>query len=172
MTNVFRSNDGDAAVGSEWIERLKRTALTHPLGRSRLCLHHSDDDTLHEMIIAITRDTLFQPHRHLTKSESYLMIEGRMILIMFSDDGVPMRAILFAPPGQGGTICFRLSKSIYHALLPLNDVVVFQEATNGPFKRGEASLAPWAPTEIGELRVFLERAAISCGVRPEVEETT
>jgi cupin fold WbuC family metalloprotein len=163
MTNVFRGDD-DALVGPEWIERLKKTALSHPLHRSRLCLHHSDDDHVHEMIIALARDCVFQPHRHLSKSESYHMIDGRMALLTFTDDGMPSYAILFTPPGGGGAVCFRLSKSVYHTVLPLDEVVIFQEVTAGPFKKGEAMLAPWAPTDPKELRIFLEHAAASCGL--------
>ena len=164
MKNVFHHKDDYADVGPEWIERLKTVALTSPLRRCRLCLHQSDDDKLHEMIIALARDCLFPPHRHPTKTESYHMIDGRFILIIFGDDGVPMRSLLLTPPERGGVICFRLSMPVFHAALPLDDVVVFHEVTNGPFKKDEAVLASWAPSEPSELRAFLEKAAISCGI--------
>src|SRR5262245_27723879 len=56
MQNVFHHGHDYADVGPEWIERLKTVALSSCLRRSRLCLHRSDDDSLHEMIIALARD--------------------------------------------------------------------------------------------------------------------
>jgi cupin fold WbuC family metalloprotein len=164
MQNVFHSDQGYIGVGPDWIERLKDVALKSPLRRARLCLHRSDDDLLHEMIIVLTRACVFRPHRHEAKSESYHMIEGRMLFIMFSNDGAPSAASLLTPPGQNGTVCFRMSDSIYHAVLPIDDIVVYQETTNGPFTPHSATIAPWAPTEPDELRKFLEKAAASFGV--------
>jgi len=164
MPNVFHSTGDFTVVGSEWIEQLKTVALQSPLRRSRLCLHQSEDDTLHEMIIAVARDCLFPPHRHITKVESYHMIHGRMVLIIFDDHGGPLRAMVLTPPVQGGVTCYRLGKPLFHAILPLDDVVVFHEVTNGPFKRGEAILADWAPTAHGELCAFLAESAVACGI--------
>ena len=164
MENVFHNRDDVALVGPEWIDKLKSIALQSPLRRSRLCLHRSDDDTLHEMIIAIERSCLFQPHRHPFKTESFHMIEGRLVITIFDADGHVIRSLLMTPPGQGGMICYRMCKPDYHAILPLDPVVVFQETTNGPFVRGEAILADWAPSEAGALRAFLRRSAIAGGI--------
>jgi cupin fold WbuC family metalloprotein len=161
MKNVFHNEDDYAVVGSEWIERLKITALNSPLRRARLCLHRSDGDKLHEMVIALARDCLFQPHRHAAKSESFHMIDGRLVIIIFKDDGTPMRSLLMTPIGQGGTLCYRMCVPRFHAILPLDEVVVFHEVTNGPFVKNNAVLADWAPNALNELRSFLTRAALS-----------
>jgi cupin fold WbuC family metalloprotein len=118
------------------------------------------------MIIALARDCLFPPHRHPSKTESYHMIHGRLVLIIFDDSGTPVRSSLLTPPGQEGIVCFRLGTPAFHAILQLDDVVVFHEVTNGPFRKGEAILAPWSPTEEIPLRIFLENAAISSGMPP------
>jgi cupin fold WbuC family metalloprotein len=172
IKNVFHHANDYADVGPEWIERLKTVALSSPLRRSRLCLHRSDEDALHEMIIALSRNCLFPPHRHPTKSESYHMIEGRFALIIFQDDGVPLRSFMLTPVGKGGVVCCRLNTPVFHAILPLDEIVIFQEVTNGPFKRGEAVLASWAPSGDPELREFLERAAIKCGIREDLLKKT
>ena len=170
--NVFYVSADKTLVGSEWIDQLKNVAVTSPLRRARLCLHQSEQDSLHEMIIALARDCLFPPHRHLVKIESYHMIFGRMVLIIFGDDGTPIWAAVLTSPQQGGPVCYRLGKSLFHAILPLDDVVVFHEVTNGPFNRGEAILAPWAPKESSALRGFLNKAAASCGVDGALLTTT
>jgi cupin fold WbuC family metalloprotein len=165
MQNVFHNQDDYAVVGPEWIERLKSIALQSPLRRSRLCLHRSDEDNLHEMIIALARDCLFQPHCHPVKSESYHMIAGRAVFIIFKDDGTPAQSLLLSPPEKGGVVCYRLCTPVFHAVLPIDDVVVFHETTNGPFIKNDAVLADWAPKSHDELRSFLVRAAM-CGTLP------
>jgi cupin fold WbuC family metalloprotein len=166
MQNVFHNQDDLAIVGPEWIDRLKMIALKSPLRRSRLCLHRSDDDKLHEMIIVLARDCLFRPHRHPSKTESFHMIDGRLAVIIFAHDGTPVRSVMLTPPGNGGAICYRLCTPMFHAVLPLDDVVVYHETTNGPFVENEAIMADWAPTAPVDLRAFLEKAAIGCGVSP------
>jgi cupin fold WbuC family metalloprotein len=172
MQNVFHNQDDLAIVGPGWIDRLKMTALKSPLRRARLCLHRSDDDKLHEMIIVLARDCLFRPHRHPTKTESFHMIDGKLIVIIFQDDGVPVRSIILSPPFKGGAVCYRLCTPMFHAVLPLDEVVVYHEITNGPFVRNDAVLADWAPADPLELRAFLENAAIDSGSSPELFKVT
>jgi cupin fold WbuC family metalloprotein len=168
MQNVFHNTDDIAVVGPEWIERLKRVALASPLKRARICLHRSDDDKVHEMIIALAKDCLFRPHRHLVKNESFHMIEGRLAVVIFNDDGTTRSSFVLAPPGQRGSIAYRLGTSAFHAVLPLDDVVVYHETTDGPFVAGEAIIAPWAPSESEPLEAFLRRAAREGGIAPEL----
>jgi cupin fold WbuC family metalloprotein len=174
MQNVFHNHDDYAVVDSQWIDRLKSIALHSPLRRSRLCLHRSDDDRLHEMIIALARDCLFQPHRHPIKSESFHMIAGRLIIVIFRDDGTPTRTLLLTPPGEGGVVCYRLCTPAFHAVLPLDEVVVYHETTNGPFIKNDAVVAEWAPKSGDQLRAFLVRSALAgtlpADVRQELEE--
>jgi cupin fold WbuC family metalloprotein len=168
MQNVFHNQDDYAVVDPQWIDRLKLIALQSPLRRSRLCLHRSDDDKLHEMIIALARDCLFQPHRHQVKSESFHMNAGRLIIVIFKDDGTPMRTLLLTPPGGGGVVCYRLCTPAFHAVLPLDEVVVYHETTNGPFIKNDAAVADWAPKSGEQLRAFLVRSALAGTLPPEV----
>lgn len=168
MQNVFHNADDIAVIGSDWIDRLKGIALTSPLKRARICLHRSDEDCVHEMIIALARDCLFPPHRHVAKNELFHMIEGRLGVVIFNDDGSTRRSFVLAPPGQQGSIAYRLGVSAFHAVLPLDDVVVYHETTNGPFVPGEAIIARWAPADPVALEKFLRGAARQGGISPEL----
>jgi cupin fold WbuC family metalloprotein len=168
MQNVFHNTDDFAQVGPDWIDRLKSVARQSEQRRARLCLHRSNDDRLHEMIIALCSDCLFQPHRHPNKSESFHMIEGRVAIVIFDDAGTPTRSLLLTPPGQGGSLCYRMCTPSFHAVLPLDDVVVFHEITNGPFQQGDAVVADWAPHDPARLRAFLHDAALAAGLPAEL----
>jgi cupin fold WbuC family metalloprotein len=163
MPEVFRNDRKIVCVGEAWIRRLKEAAAASPLRRARLCLHRADGDAVQEMIIALCRDVLFRPHRHEAKSESFHVIEGELDVVVFGARGAPERVIRMGPPGSGRVVCYRLSASAWHAILPRSEFVVFHEATAGPYLPGEpAQFAPWAPTRPAALRAFLEAA---CGKR-------
>jgi cupin fold WbuC family metalloprotein len=156
MPEVFTHQDQILQVGDDWLDRLKDAASRSPLRRARLCMHLSDQDRIHEMLIVLCSDVLFRPHRHLHKTESFHIIEGDLHVMVFDDLGNVIRTIHMGPPGSGRVMYYRLSASHWHAILPNSPFVVFYETTDGPFRPDEALFAPWAPEEPDELRRFLE----------------
>jgi hypothetical protein len=96
------------------------------------------------------------------------MIEGRVAIVIFDDAGTPTRSLLLTPPGQGGLLCYRMCTPSFHAVLPLDEVVVFHEITNGPFQQGDAVVAEWAPHDPARLRAFLHDAALAAGLPAEL----
>ena len=172
MINVFHNQDDFVLFGSDWIDRLRETAKQSSLRRARLCLHRSDDDLVQEMMIALSRDCLFSPHRHPTKNESIHMIEGRVIMILFNENGGPQTSFLLAPPSQHGLVAYRLCRSEFHTILPLDEVVIYHETTSGPFVPGEAVFAEWAPSDSAALKAFLVDAALKCGIPPSLLKST
>jgi cupin fold WbuC family metalloprotein len=159
MKEVFRNSEDIALVDDGWIRFLKERASGSPLRRSRLCLHRTHDDPVQQMIIVMCRDVLFRPHRHHAKNESFHMIEGLLDLIFFDDNGRPEQAIRMGPLGSDAVFSHRLCVSRFHAVLPLSDFVVLHEITTGPWTEGDAEFGPWAPTDMGALRSFLEESA-------------
>jgi UDP-glucose 4-epimerase len=158
MPEVFTHNDTIVTVGMDWLDRLKAAALESPLRRARLCVHLASEDAVQEMILVLCKDVLFRPHRHHEKTESFHIIEGELDLVVFNDNGEPLRTIRMGPAASGKTFCYRLNSSLYHALLPRTPFVAFHETTAGPFRKGDAEFAPWAPVRPEQLRAFLEQA--------------
>ncbi len=64
-------------------ERLEQTGQN----TVRVCLHDGPEAALHQMVIVHRRGGEFRPHKHLTKAESYHMIEGRLRIRLFDDQG-------------------------------------------------------------------------------------
>jgi cupin fold WbuC family metalloprotein len=127
--------------------------------RMRLCAHDGPDHTLHEMIVALTREAYVRPHKHLNKAESFHVIEGRADIYLFDDDGRVQRRIELGDYASGLCFFYRLSQPIYHTLRVLTPVFLFHETTNGPFKQGDAQFAPWGPPESdpAACAAFMER---------------
>ena len=158
-TGVFYNEQNVAEVGTEWYEKLKHHAFEADQKRARLCLHKSPDDLLHEMLIVFHRDTLIRPHRHTGKTESYHMVFGELDIVLFSDDGRPIRLLPMGTLASGKTHVYRLNAPIWHSVIVRSEYAAIHEVTNGPFKLEENEFAPWAPEEPNALRGFLDRSA-------------
>jgi cupin fold WbuC family metalloprotein len=144
---VFIALDPIVKWGDEEIAFVKRTALASPRKRARICAHKTNDDALHEMIIAIAATSYIHPHRHIGKSESFHIIEGAVDVVVFDEAGALADVIELGEPGSGRRFFYRMSHSAFHTLLIRSDILVVHEVTNGPFARDRTVLAPFAPPE-------------------------
>lgn len=162
MTAVFRNIGPMIEVDDSTIDMLIEAAGSEPKRRARLNLHNSDDDLIHEMIIAFRKDSLNIPHRHVGKSESMHVMRGRVVVVFFDDEGTPTRRVtlgrnpLQTKWGPSTPSVFRMAAPLWHTVIPLDDVVVVHETTNGPFIAGNnMEIPPWAPQE-NELAAWVE----------------
>jgi cupin fold WbuC family metalloprotein len=144
---IFYAEGPIIRVGSDEIDFLKARATENPRGMARLCAHPGVDDALHEMLIVLSRACCIPPHKHLGKSESFHLVEGKLTVVIFTDEGKVREVIPMAPPGSGEMFFYRLSEALYHTVVPMSEFVVFHETTNGPFRREDMQFAVWAPGE-------------------------
>jgi len=158
---VFIALDPIVRLGDEEIAFLKRQAQTNPRKRARICAHKTNDDALHEMVIAISAASYIHPHRHLGKSESFHIIEGQVDVAVFDGAGAIVDVIELGAMGSGRRFFYRLSESAFHTLLIRTDYLVVHEVTNGPFARDNTVLAPFAPPEdqADKARDYMKRVA-------------
>jgi cupin fold WbuC family metalloprotein len=156
MPAVFKHSDSVIVVDEDWTARVKDSARQEPLRRARLNLHHSEDDQVQEMLIAFCKDSINYPHRHLAKSESMHMVEGRVLVVFFADDGCITRRLRLGAPGTGLPCLYRLAAPEWHTVIPLDDIVVIHETTTGPFLREHDSPPSWVPRDEASLRAFVD----------------
>lgn len=110
----------------------------------RLSLHGSPSSDFHEMIILQHRDKYYRPKKHVTKAKSFHMIEGKMAVFVFEDNG----ALLDAHVLDGKTsLIYRVAANVFHTDVPLTDYVIHHESTLGPFLGDkDREFAPWSPS--------------------------
>jgi len=75
---VLYPKDSIVTVAAVDLEALKQMARLNPRQRIRLCSHRTANDEIHEMIIYHPSDTYVQPHKHVGKDESILLICGEI----------------------------------------------------------------------------------------------
>jgi len=145
--DVFVLEGPTVRVSGQEIEFLKQQIPTAARGRVRLCAHGSEEDPIHEMLIALAHGCYVRPHKHLRKSESFHLVEGAADVVIFDEHGHIVEVIPLREGVTGGEFYYRLTQPLYHTVVARSDPVVIHETTGGPFRRGEAILPPWAPAE-------------------------
>jgi cupin fold WbuC family metalloprotein len=144
---VFVAKEPIVVLGDEELAFIREKALSSPRQRSRICAHRHPEDLLHEMFIALSRQTYIQPHRHRQKSESFHIIEGTVDVVLFEDDGAIHEVVRLGCFGSGRACFYRLDSLRYHTLVIRSELLVMHEVTNGPFDRRLTEYAPFAPDE-------------------------
>jgi cupin fold WbuC family metalloprotein len=154
---VFIADDAIVRLDAEQMSFLKQQAQSSSRKRARICAHRSNDDALHEMLIAISADSYIRPHKHASKIESFHIIEGLVDVVVFDDAGAIVDVIELGDISSGKNFYYRLSDSLFHTLLIRSDFLTMHEVTNGPFVANETLFAPFAPPEscADEARVYI-----------------
>lgn len=168
QSSVFKNQSEIFILTDESLNNLKISALNSPIHRARINIHRSDDAKVHEMIIAITKECIFQPHRHIEKSESFHMIEGELLIMLFNDAGHLYDLIFLCATHSdiNKTLSckkgyyYRLDSSQWHSILPLSNYVIFHETTSGPFIQGQHKFLHFCPTEKKALKQFYWNALL------------
>lgn len=144
---VFVAQNPIVVLGDEEISFLRDRALSSQRQRARICAHRRSDDPLHEMFIALTKRSYIRPHRHRAKSESFHIVEGKVDVVLFDDDGGIFEIVALGEIGTGCACFYRLDSIRYHTLLIRSEFLVLHEVTNGPFDRELTEFALFAPGE-------------------------
>ena len=158
---VFIALDPIVKIGGDELGFLKTQALANDRKRARICAHKTNEDTLHEMVIAISAQSYIHPHKHLGKSESFHIVEGEVDVVIFDDEGAITDIIELGDAASGRNLYYRLSESAFHTLLIHTDFLVVHEVTNGPFVRDKTVLAAFAPPEdrLVEAKAYVQQVA-------------
>lgn len=129
------------------IEQLKSLAASTVRERSRLCAHTENESPVHEMFIVHSDTAYVRPHKHIGKSESFHVIEGRVDVVLYDDEGTIADVIRMGDYGSGLPFYYRIAGAVFHTLLIRSPILVFHETTGGPFDRNQTVFADWAPLD-------------------------
>jgi len=142
---VLYSDESLVRIGREEVDFLASRVESTPLKRIRLCAHRGIQDRLQEMFIVHSRHTYIRPHRHVSKSESLLVLQGEADAVFFEDRGRIANVMRLGEYGSGHTFFYRIDDAVYHSLVIHSEILAFMEATTGPFSRVDSEFAPWSP---------------------------
>lgn len=161
---VLYTSEDITVVNARDIQFLKDAASHTQRKRIRLCAHRDQGNPLHEMLIVLARGSYIRPHIHKEKTESFHIVEGKLRVVVFTDDGELAGFINMGPLSSGEVFYYRLSNSSFHTVIPISDFVVFHETTNGPFRSEDTIFPAWAPPEGDREKIEVYLAEVCKGL--------
>ena len=146
---VFLLNQDYSVLNEDLIKSIKKDCLSNEKKRSRINFHRSSDELVQEMIIAMHKNTDIDVHAHKNKSESFHIIEGRICIVLFEGEtNVEMDRIYLSSKGYQNY--YRMNSEIFHLVVPLSEITIIHETTQGPFQTNSAIYPEWALTKAGK----------------------
>jgi cupin fold WbuC family metalloprotein len=109
---------------------------------------HQLEETYQRFLNVLCRGTYVRPHRHLDppKAETFLILKGKLIFIIFNDDGTIQNHFLLNSDGENYGI--DIQPGVWHSVICLSDIVVCFEGKHGPYNpANDKDFAIWAPDE-------------------------
>jgi cupin fold WbuC family metalloprotein len=133
--------------------------------------HSGPEDNPHRFLNVLLEGTYIRPHRHLDppKSETFLVLEGHVAVLVFSDHGDVSERYEVGDQLQPRVWGIDLSPGLWHTILALSDRAVCFEVKPGPWQpASDKEFAAWAPQEgAPEADAYLERLRRGGGTGPE-----
>jgi cupin fold WbuC family metalloprotein len=135
-------------VERKLLDQLTTQALEHPRLRKNWNIHPSDDFCCHRLLNAIEPGSYIRPHRHLdpAKDETFLIVRGRLGVILFDETGQVAKKVLLA--ADGDILAVDIPHGLFHTAVSLSPGTVFFEAKAGPYlPLADGEKADWAPED-------------------------
>ncbi|MEI7909704.1 MAG: WbuC family cupin fold metalloprotein [Verrucomicrobiota bacterium] len=151
-------------IDQRLLDEVTSKAKLSPRLRMNHNFHPQLEDPVQRLLNALEPWTYIRPHKHVTKEESFVLLRGTVLAVVFNDDGsIRDHFILNSASGNLG---LEFEENSFHMLTSLESGSVVYEIKEGPFvPHTEGSSAPWAPHEgTPEGREFLTRIFSTLGI--------
>lgn len=151
-------------IDKEIVDKTTTRAKESERKRMNYNFHPQLDDLLQRMLNAMEPGTYIRPHKHEDpdKTEVFMILRGRMIVIEFDDEGeIKDLELLDSSEGRWAV---EIPPRTWHSLISLESGSVAFEIKNGPYNPiDDKNFAVWAPTEKSpEAHSFLKSLTERC----------
>jgi cupin fold WbuC family metalloprotein len=157
---------GVQLMTKELFERVLASAHASPRRRMNYNFHGTDEENPSRLLNVLLHGTYITAHRHAVpaKAESFVVLEGRVAVVVFDDDGrVAARTVL--GPAEDA-IGIDIPPGVWHTVAALSPHAVCFEVKPGPYSAAnDKEFAPWAPRE-GDPRSAAYLESLLCDFEP------
>lgn len=150
---VYRYLEPFSCLNSAMVDWLIEECQRSEKKRARICFHESDEARVHEMIVAVSKESFIRPHKHIAKTESFLMLRGEMELISFNENAQVGNIINLT---SSGFFYVKVNCDDYHSVKVKSECAVFMETTSGPFCTDSTIFSDLFPVDDNIGRQWLE----------------
>jgi cupin fold WbuC family metalloprotein len=120
-------------ITRQLLDDLSAEARQNQRLRKNWNIHPEDGFPSHRLLNAMEPASYIRPHRHLDplKDETFMIVRGRLGVIVFADDGAVTETILLEEGGE--TVGVDLPSGCFHTAVSLAEGTIFFEAKAGPY---------------------------------------
>ena len=127
------------------LAELDQKARASPRLRTNHNLHEGPQAAIQRLAVKLRQGTYIRPHRHPQRWELGLVLQGRMDLVLFDDEGRLTERVTMTP--IQGTLALELPAGTWHSYVCVSDAATFFEVKEGPYDPALSEFAPWSPAE-------------------------
>lgn len=135
-------------ISNSLLDELSQKAAASKRKRMNLNFHEEYSDPMNRMLNAFEPGTYVQPHKHENpdKREVFIVLRGRLLLVIFDNTGNPVDFVLLDP--QQGNHAIEIPPGVWHSVISLASGTVVYEIKDGPYEQSvDKNFASWAPRE-------------------------
>lgn len=144
----YLNGQWSTGLGAEGVNILKKKFNESERKRHRLCFHQNPSVYLHDIIISYDNSTYIAPNKHIGKSETILILEGKIEVFIFNDLGKCIRAITLGDKSSGLPFMLRMPPNTWHGLRCISETpCIMKETISGPYSKESLMWADFAPSE-------------------------
>jgi cupin fold WbuC family metalloprotein len=138
-------------ISRKLLDEISEGARNNPRLRKNWNIHPYDEFPAHRLLNAMEPDSYIRPHRHLDplKDETFMIVRGRLGVIMFAEDGTVTGTVLLESNGE--LLGADIPSGLFHTAVSLESGTIFFEAKAGPYvPLLDAEKPAWAPEDGSE----------------------
>ncbi|WP_321281293.1 WbuC family cupin fold metalloprotein [Marinifilum fragile] len=140
-------------INAELLNRVSEEAIKNPRKRMNYNFHKNSEELLQRMLNALEPGTYLPPHKHTEKVEIFLLLRGRVQVLLFDDAGEVFEIKELDP--NSGEYGVEIPIGVWHTILVEEPGSVIYEIKEGPYFPGVGvEFAPWAPKGDNELETL------------------
>ena len=135
-------------INRQLLDEISALAKVSPRQRKNWNIHPHDEFPAHRLLNAMEPSSYVRPHRHLDplKDETFMIVRGKLGLLIFDDDGEVKEKLLLDVEGEN--LGADIPAGQFHAVVSFEGGTVFFEAKAGPYTPLQDGERPsWAPEE-------------------------
>lgn len=131
---VFYAIRSPAEISRRDLVLLRELARYRKLPFCRVCLHLSDQNPVHEMLMIHTEPLCIGPLRQARSSSlSYHMLDGEAEISLYDNDGLRLSSRAICSDDATEPVSVRLDASTFRTIRSISPYAIFLEVAAGPF---------------------------------------
>lgn len=149
-------------IDNTTIQGMKIEADNNHSGKLRFCFHESENANMQEMLFVVPNSGYARPHMHRAVAESHVIIDGEGYCVLFDESGAIIDNFKVSCKDK---FIYRISKGIWHMVLPISKQMVIYEIREGKFDSHTNIFPEWAPREdeIEKVKRYKENLMLRIG---------